>query len=249
MNYRLNLHLSLIFLLFISTNEQKLDLRTYYSDRRTIQEDGGWFDIAGLEVICPNEGIIKNFILRKENNEIFYEFQCYSSISPEEDYGEPIIKRLTLTTKYNGSYNQRFNSHLKYINGLSCDCWPDYGLHNFRILASNSGTWYINRQALCHGIKSSYTSPMNIKTQPRSGYAYSLDSFVDVLVGSTEQETDEIIGYPLRGFKYVINYSRNSNDVTTYYEYSYAKLRNMKVVRDAYQQRFEELRKSNTQKN
>ena len=252
MKYILNLQLSLIFILFITTNEQKLDLRTYYSDRVTIQQNGGWYDIHGLEVTCPNEGIIKNFVLRKENNQIFYEYQCYSSVSPDEDYGEPIIKRLTLTTSYDGSYTQGISPHLSYINGLSCDCWPDYGLHNFTILVYNVGygNYNINRRALCHGIKSSYTSPMNIQTQPRTGNAYSLDTFVDVLVGSTEQETDEIIGYPLRGFKYVVNYNRwNTNEVTTYYIYSYAKLRNMKVVRDSYQQRFEELRKSNTQKN
>lgn len=252
MKYILNLHLSLFFILFITTNEQKLDLRTYYSDRVTVQQNGGWYDIHALEVTCPNEGILKNFVLRKENNEIFYEYQCYSSVSPAEDYGEPIIKRLTLTTSYDGSYTQGISPHLSYINGLSCDCWPDYGLHNFTILVYNAGynSYNINRRALCHGIKSSYTSPMNIQTQPKTGNAYSLDTFVDVLVGSTEQETDEIIGYPLRGFKYVVNYNRrNSNEVTTYYVYSYAKLRNMKVVRDSYQQRFEELRKSNTQKN
>jgi len=252
MKYILNLHLSLFFILFITTNEQKLDLRTYYSDRVTVQQNRGWYDIHALEVTCPNEGILKNFVLRKENNQIFYEYQCYSSASPDEDYGEPIIKRVTLTTSYDGSYTQGLSPHLSYINGLSCDCWPDYGLHNFTILVYNAGygNYNINRIALCHGIKSSYTSPMNIQTQPKTGNAYSLDTFVDVLVGSTEQETDEIIGYPLRGFKYVVNYNRrNSNEVTTYYVYSYAKLRNMKVVRDSYQQRFEELRKSNTQKN
>jgi hypothetical protein len=72
MKYILNLQLSLIFILFITTNEQKLDLRTYYSDRVTISQDGGWYDIAGLEVNCPNEGILKNFILRKQNNQLFY---------------------------------------------------------------------------------------------------------------------------------------------------------------------------------
>lgn len=252
MKYILNLHLSLFFILFITTNEQKLDLRTYYSAKVTVQQNGGWYDIHGLEVTCPNEGILKNFVLRKENNQIFYEFQCYSSVSPHEDYGEPIIKRVYLTTTYDGSYSQGISSHLSYINGLSCDCWPDYGLHNFTILVYNYGyaKYNINRRILCHGIKSSYTSPMEIKTQSRTGSAYSLDTFVDVLVGSTEQETDEVIGYPLRGFKYVVNYNYwNTNEVTTYYVYSYAKLRNMKVVRDAYQQRFEELRKSNTQQN
>jgi hypothetical protein len=131
------------------------------------------------------------------------------------------------------------------------DCWPDYGLHNFTILVYSGGygKYNINRKAICHGIKSSYTSPMNLQTEERYGYAYSLDSFVDVLVGSTEKETDEIIGYPLRGFKYVIQYDRWTNNVVTYYVYSTAKLRNMKVVRDSYQKRFEELRKSNTQKN
>lgn len=246
MKYRISFHLFIISIILIVTNEQKLDLNTYYSERRKIS--AGWYDIASLVVECPNEGVLKNFVLRKENNELFYEYQCYSSLSPYIDYGEPIIKGLTLSTTFNGSYGRRFNNHLYYINGLSVECWADYGLHKFQILAY-SQYGYINREALCHGVKPSYTTTMSIKTQTKTGNAYTLDPFFDVVVGSTEKENDVDIGFPLRGFKYEITTYYNSDIVSAYYIYSYAKLRNMKIVRDSYKQRFEELRNSNTQKN
>ena len=243
MKDRYYLQLYLILILFIVSKQQKLELTTHETNRYQ-NSYRGWYDLLRFEVECPNRGIFKNFVLKKENNQYFYRYQCYSSVSQDIDYGEPIIKNLKLSTKYEWNYRS-YDFGLNYLNGFSVDCWADYGLNYFQLYVKNG----LNRYAFCHGIKPSYTSPLSIETEHKIGSIDSLDALVDVTVGSTAQENDVDIGYPLRGFKYVVDTSSSYSNPTIYYVYSYSKLRNMKVVLDSYKQRFEELRNSNTQKN
>ena len=56
-----------------------------------------WDNIIGQEIRCPNEGVIKNFVLRKSNNEYYFDLQCYSSDKAGIDYGEPLGKSANLT--------------------------------------------------------------------------------------------------------------------------------------------------------
>ena len=113
------------------------------------------------------------------------------------------------------------------------------------------GNYYsseLKRATKCHGFKTTYTSKMIYTNTPKA-YAYnSFDALFDAVLGRTDQEDDVNIGYPLRGFKYVVD-SSNYNYATVYYVYSYSILRNMKVVKDESIKKFESLRKSNTQVN
>ena len=92
-------------------------------------------------------------------------------------------------------------------------------------------------------MKTSFQTKYEVQTEKRTGNMNTLDPLKDIIIGRTDKETTDIIGYPLRGFKY------NVEDNTFYFTYSYAKLRNMKPVLDSYKQRFKDLRDKNDQKN
>ena len=234
------LQITLILTIFISSKSMKLDLTTYYSDKIPIRY-GTWYDLVNVKVACPNKGVMKNFVLLKvDNNNYQYKYECYSSLKEEADYGEAIIKQVMLSTKQEWNSNS-ISQYLTSLNNFPIDCWVDYGLNSFVLFLSNG----IKREAFCHGTKPSYSTTLSVETNriPMKNYL-SIDPLVNLLVGRTEQETDDIVGYPLRSFKYMIDSRANF-----YYVYAYAKLRNMEVVRKQYEKKFEELRNSNTQQN
>ena len=233
----------LFFLLIIYTNQQKLSLKSYSTQHYKVST-GTWKDLLQVKVECPNNGVLKNFILQKQGNEFWYDIQCYSSEIPNEDYGAAIIKQVTFYNYYN--YNTVPNNYLRSLHNFDVSCLVDYGLKSFQLYISNN---VLKRDAICHGLKTTYCSKLIVETEHRTGYYNSFDSLAGVLVGRTDQETDDVIGYPLRGFKYVVDTSSNYYYPTVYYVYAYAKLRNMKVVWDEYAQKFDQQRKSNTQKN
>lgn len=240
MKFRTFLWISITLILFSSTKEQELKLTDHESDRYTIKF-GSWQDLVGVVLECPNKGVLKNFVLKKEDNQIYYKYQCYSSDTIDIDYGEPIIKQVTLTNKYE-NYITRYGHDINYLNSFSGECLVDYGLNHFEIINTNKG---LNRKTLCHGLKTSWTSTLSISTEKKQAYYTSLDGLVDVVVGSTAQENDVDIGYPLRSFKYVVE-SAGYYPIVSYI-YSYSKLRNMKPERQAKEKRMSDLRKSNTQ--
>ena len=235
--------LILFFLVFIYTNQQKLSLKSYSTDHYQINT-GTWADLLNVKVECPNNGVLKNFILQRQGNEFWYDIQCYSTESPYEDIGSAIIKQVTLNNNY--YYNTVPSTNLRSINNFEVNCWVDYGLKSFQLYIYNNA---LKRNAICHGLKTTYCTKLIVETEHRIGYYNSFDSLAGVLVGRTDQETDDVIGYPLRGFKYVVDTSSNYYYPTVYYVYAYAKLRNMKNVYEEYAKKFDQQRKSNTQKN
>lgn len=251
-----NILIFLMSILLTLTNQQKLQLKSYSSQPVAIKT-GTWYDLLNILVECPNNGVIKNFALKTDRTNIWYDYQCYSSLKPEPDDGEPIIKQVTLYSKSNN--NVYIQQSVRSLNNFNVDCWSDYGLKSFKLYLElyNQHSYYygetylLKREAVCHGVKPSYTTPINIETvKARCDENYPLYSayscLFDIVVGSTATENDVDIGFPLRGFKYMIEGSYNP---TAYYLYSYSKLRNMKVVKDSYEQKFKQLRDSNTQKN
>lgn len=249
-----NIVIILACILLVFSNQQKLSLTTHTTEKYKMSSKT-WQDLLNVEVDCPFNGVIKNFVLRTDGSSLWYEYQCYSSLSEESDEGEPIIKRLTLTTRYRGTVY--ISSNINTLNSFPVDCWADYGLKSFKLIPERSGyysSYLLKREAVCHGIKPSYTSPINVVTEKgtcdtSNFYTSSHPCLFNILVGSTDIENDVDIGYPLRGFKYFVDNSYSQRYPTVYYKYSYAILRNMKVVKDFYSQKFQQLRDSNTQKN
>ena len=205
-----------------------------------------WNDLIDQEIRCPNNGVIKNFVLRKSNKEYYFDLQCYSSDKEEIDYGEPIIKRVNYTISLEANlYNYR--SDISSINSLEMDCSPDYGLNGFQLYKErySFSREVLKKAAFCKPTKSSYVSRRNLQTKVNQVNTMNLDCFVDIVVGRTDTENEEDIGYPLRSFQFKVE--GTSSIKRCYYIYSYQKLKNMGKLRDERLKQMEELRNKNTQ--
>ncbi len=206
-------------------------------------DTGTWKDLLGVIVECPNDGVLKNFVLKKNSYEFWYEYQCYSAKSDDIDEGEPIIKALTLYSTY--KYSITIQENIRTLSDYPVDCWLDYGMNSFKLY--NDGG-ILRREAVCHGLKPKYSTKIEIKTEEGTALATRMDGLVGIVVGSQETEDDENIAYPLRGFKYKVDTTYSKEKPTVSYEYGYSILRNMKNEYESAKQTFESLRNSNTQK-
>ena len=244
MGYNIFIEIALFLVIFSCVKSQKLNL-TYHKSKVYPFKTRTWTDLLDVIAECPNEGVMKNFILKKNSNSFWYEFYCYSAVQELPDYGEPIIKQVYATSTVD-SESFYITTNLKGINEFTLQCALDYGLNKFGIYQKSNK---LDRYTYCHGLKASFTSTLKYATSAKTCSYSTFDALFDVVVGSQEIENDVDIGYPLRGFKYVVDTSRNYYYPTVYYVFSYSKLRNMKIVKDDYKRRFEELRKNNNQAN
>ena len=234
----------LLFMILIiiinQSNQQYLSLTSHSTNRIQIST-GTWKDLLEVKVECPNRGVLKNFVLRKDSTHFWYDFQCYSSRSNSIDEGEPIIKGLALSSTY--KYTISIQENIRTLSDYPVECWVDYGLASFKLYNDNG----LKRDATCYGLKAKYTSKIEIKTATVQALATKIDGLVGITVGSTETETDENIAYPLRGFKYNIDISGSREKPTVSYYYGYSILKNMKKLKENAKQSFENLRNGNTQ--
>jgi len=237
MKYYLCLSLNIIIALISNSSQQKLTPKSYKSTPKKINT-GTWSDLLDYKVECPDNGVFKNFVLKKNDTYFWYEYKCYPYSNAG---GEPIIKEPTLNL-YDDNGSKQITSSIKCLNSYEMVCWVDYGLKSFKLYSKNG---ILNKELYCNGIKPSYVSTVTVKTNTKTENHESLAALVDILVGKEDTETDTDIGFPLRGFKYVIDTSSSSTKPTIYILYSYSKLRNMKSVLDSYTNRFVEIKKKN----
>ena len=233
-----------VILMTISlTEQQTLSLKQYSTPKYMIKKNS-WLDLKGIKVECPNDGVFKNVKLRVKGLLFWYEYQCYSSEKKETDYGAAIMKfsnEYYTNSFYKGKKISALDSgSLTKLNGVLFGCSVDYALKSFEI--RKIGRQY-QAYITGHGMKTSFQTKYDVRTEKRTGNMNTLQPLNNILIGRTEKETADIIGYPLRGFKY------NVVGNTFYFTYSYAKLRNMKPVLDSYKKRFKDLRDKNDQKN
>ena len=242
---KLNLNLLIAILLATYINCGKLVPLKVTSKKYSILYNN-WNDLIGQEILCPNQGVIKNLVLRKSNNYYYYDLECYSSDKEGLDYGEPIVKCATLTNTLEVTFSS-VRKDLSTINNLEMDCTPEYGLNGFKLF-EEADYFYgrkLKKANFCKPTKSSFVSKKNLKTKEKQSTSNNLDCFVDILVGSTEAENEEVIGYPLRSFQFKVEtYSQYRK---CYYIYSYSKLKNMGILKDQRHKQFAELRNKNTQ--
>ena len=240
-----NLQLFLLIIIAINyTTQQYLSLKKFETEHYKIQT-GTWRDLIGVLVECPNKGVMKNFILKKDSTYFWYEFYCYSSDKDEIDEGEPIIKNGgTLTSRYYVTTSIKDN--ISMLNNYPFSCWVDNGLTSFQ-LTYDSGT--LTAIAHCKKIKSLYVTKYDFQTTKVTASATTMDGLANILVGSTDAEDDENIAYPLRGFKIIVDTSKSKDNPTISYKYGYSSVRNMKTVLHQYQENFKKLRDGNNQKN
>jgi hypothetical protein len=230
-----------LILFFISaSNQQTLDLTTHKT--ATFQAKS-WKDLVGKKVECPNEGVLKNFVLKKSNNNYYYEYQCYSSVKKASDYGDAIIKFSNGVSTYRLDNKQVSSTSLNVIKDLRFRCSVDYGLKSFYFEIENNQN--LVTYTYYHGVKTSYQTPVNVETQRvalNNNNINTIEAMVNVLVGRQDKETTDVIGYPLMGF--IIKVESNQ----FYFLYSYGKLKNMAPVLDSYKAKFKQLRDNNDQK-
>ena len=237
------LFLCILIMIIQHSHQSSYLTLTYQETDRYDLNTGTWKDLLGVKVECPNGGIIKNFTLRKDSSYLWYEFWCYSSESPYSDEGEPIIKGLTLRSTY--KYTVNIQENIRTLSGYPVECWVDYGLMSFQLYNDNG---ILRREAVCHGLKSKFSTKVEIQTATGTARATTIDGLIGITVGSQATEDDDNIAYPLRGFQYKIDTSSSNERPTVSYLYAYSILRNMKIVKQKAQATFENLRNSNTQK-
>ena len=171
------------FILLIIINQSNQQYLSLTSDRTKGYplKTGTWKDLLGVVVECKNGGILKNFVLRKDSTNIWYDFQCYSSKDYSNDEGEPIIKGLALSSAY--KYDISIQENIRTLSDYPIECWVDYGLSSFMLYNDNG----LKRDATCYGLKAKYTSKIAIKTATGKALATKIDGLVVITVGSTEQ--------------------------------------------------------------
>ncbi len=246
---KLNLILVLLLQLILFTNCGVLKAEKYFSERFHAYYNS-WFDLIGVEVKCPNDGVMKNFVLRKDGTEYYFELQCYSSSSPQVDNGEPIVKDATLVRTL--ETNLMSQPDIITLNSFTMECSPEYSINSFKIFLEKNdyGREIIKKVDNCKPHKASYVSRVTYKTEEKFGYPNSLDCFVDILVGRIDEENEQNIAFTLRGFKFIVEANRylgQRNSRRCYYLYSYATIKNMEKFKEERLKKFEELRNKNTQ--
>ena len=236
------LFLSILIIFFNYSAQRYLSLKDYSTSKFNIIDDS-WIDLLGKKVQCPNGGVIKNFVLRKNGRQFWYDYQCYSSDKWEVDDGEPIIKYHTLTKTLHNEVEVK--SSIGKLDGVNFSCWVDYGINGFEMIKDSNKKF--RAITYCEGLKSKETY-LGIKTNKVKKKEKSMEPLVDVRVGPTFSENDANIAYVLKSFKYDVSTSFWSSNAEVRYIYDYTILRNMRSVAQNYKASFERLRKGNNQK-
>lgn len=236
------LFLSILIIFFNYSAQRYLSLKDYSTSKFNIKDDS-WIDLLGKKVECPNGGVIKNFVLRKNGRQFWYDYQCYSSDKWGVDDGEPIIKYHTLTVTLHNDVDVK--SSIGKLDGVKFSCWVDYGINGFEMIKDSKTKF--RAITYCKGLKSKETY-LGIKTNKVKKKEKSMEPLVDLRVGPTSSENDENIAYVLKSFKYDVSTSFLSSKAEVRYIYDYTILRNMRSVAQNYKASFERLRKGNNQK-
>lgn len=239
---KLSFSFLIVLLLAIYSNCEKLVPMKVKTEKFT--------SLIGPTISCPNDGVIKNFVLRKSNEGYYFELECYSSDKKDVDYGEPIVKCATLFSSNTLTLKGK-GVDFSHLASFEMDCTPEYGLYAFNITLWKEGfnNLVLEKVNYCKPTKSSYVSQKNLKTQVKQAASASLDCYVDILVGSTDKENEDDIGFPLRSFqfKYEVAGTYFNPYIKCYYVYSTSKLKNMGKLKDERLKQFAELRNKNTQ--
>ena len=238
-------YFQLVFIIILSINystQQVLSLKKHETEHFPIKT-GGWKDLIGVTVGCPNGGVLKNFILRKNTTHFWYEYQCYSSLKSSSDEGEPIIKTQVLIFLYEYKV-PTIKDSISILDTFHIPCSIDYGVTSFYIYTDNSIRSRTNSKML----KPIYTTQYKFVTDKVTAPANTMDGLANILVGSTDVEDDINIAYVLRGFKIIVDTSKSKENPTVSYKYGISVLRNMKAVKEKYKEGFKNLRNGNTQK-
>ena len=244
MKYVLIISIMISFSLILEVSSV-VNFKEYPSEKKTISSNT-YEDLLDIEVKCPFKGALKNFEIKKDSSQVWFNFNCYSSLTEANEYDESILKALyetrTQTIKYKTS------TSLDSLSKIDIRCPVDFALNRF-IITKDSSTSYLTVDFSCVGVKSSYQTPQNtIPSVTSEGPSTTLEGLSGLTCGDTTIETDEIPGTPLKGFQFIIT-STSTGTMKFQYYYSYYKLRSIESDKKVWLSKTAELRNSNTQKN
>ena len=125
-------------------------------------------------------------------------------------------------------------------------CWIDHAMNSFEMVKDSH---YKGRDVSeCKAVKPHFTTKYNARTSQKIVTDFkTLDGLVDIVIGSTERETDTNIAYTLRNFRGVIRY-QDTKKLIVQFEYGYSIIRDTRALLIDKRATFERLRNGNNQK-
>ena len=201
-------------------------------------------DFFGIEVQCQSKGALKNFVMRTNTTHVWFDYNCYSSLTEANEYDESILKGLYLTSSY--SFKNTATNSFESLSKVDFICPVDYALNGFKFYRDSENQIAVDYT--CVGVKSfDQTKANTITTDSSEGPSNTLGVLSGLTCGDNTIETDEIPGTPLKGFKFQITSS--GNNVKIQYAYSFYKLRSIELEKKEWATKTKLLRDGNTQKN
>ena len=217
----------------------------YFLEHSTAKKSysGSYKDLLDISVECPYSGVLKNFAVQTESNQVWVDFSCYSSFSAANENDESVIKGLDSSDSKTFKY--AITDSIESLGKVDVICPVDFALNKFTI--SKNSNNYLVVDYKCVGVKSSSQTKANtLNSEPQEGDAKTLEPLNKLRCGDTTPESDELPGNALKGFKFIVS---NSGKTKVQYAYSIHTLRNIKDERTLWGQKSKTLRDSNTQKN
>ena len=221
-----------------------VNYKSYKSDTKSLSTKS-YLDLIGLNLVCPSKGALKNFAVRTDNSNVWYEFGCYSSLTDSNEFDESILKGLYLTQS--ATFKYKSTDSLESLTKVDFKCPVDYALNRFTLTTDSNS--YLVVEYGCVGVKSSeQTKDNTIASGTSEGAPSSVSTLSGLNCGDNTIESEEIPGTPLRGFKLTLTSTSNGN-VKAQYKYSYHKLRSIENEKKEWASKTAALRNANTQKN
>ena len=197
-------------------------------------------DLLDLTVMCPHNGVLKNFRVDYDASNVWYDFSCYSSFSDANENDESVLKSTGLDQSK--TFKTTLTDSISSLGSLDIVCPVDYALNKFVLTKNGNSNLVVDYK--CVGVKSSSQTKANTLTsESQNGDGKSLDAMKGLICGDTTAETEEVPGNPLKGFKIIVS----GNKVQ--YGYSTHRLRSIEKERLSWGEKAKSLRNSNTQKN
>ena len=220
-----------------------VNFKDYKSDAKALSTNT-YNDFLDIEVKCQSKGALKNFVIRTNSTHVWFDYNCYSSLTDANEYDESILKGLYISNSL--TFRNKATDSLESLSGIDFKCPVDYALNGFKFSKDNNNYLFVD--FTCVGVKSfDQTRANTITTDSSDGPTNTLGALNGLTCGDNTIETDEIPGTPLKGFNFQVITS--NNNVKIQYLYSFYKLRSIELEKKEWASKTKVLRDSNTQKN
>ena len=229
----------IICLSFLLCLTKSITLGTYKSTAVN-NPTNGIYDLVNIVAACPKNGAMKTVRLVHENNQLYYQMQCFSSNTQgetENEYDDAVIKEYKETKQTN--FDLCTDNRFIWIDRHQIDCTKDFALSWFKLLKSGSNC---SVQYGCVAVKSIYedVSFTSKQTNFVGGGAGNISYFTQI-IGDTGNNRNALHNFRLR-----MDYSITNWQYKFYY--GIITLRDMAAVKVDYLAKSKALRDSNKEK-